>query len=172
MNHLDISRCWSVVAISSIRRVGTWAISNIFFEISPLDQVSYLLLQLEAVFSVVPMVLVELAILVLISLSGVGLDLSKSLYEFLVFDLCEFLSYESIERSSVGLRLLSFVIFSSSPFALGFGQLFYSNVFVGFALECRLGFRNTFGKRVEKRIRVKSFHHCHDYYLVTGAFYL
>ena len=55
-------------------------------------------LQLEAVFNVVPMVSVELVILVLVSLTGVGLDLPRPLYEFLVFNLHEYLGYGSIEK--------------------------------------------------------------------------
>ena len=78
-------------------RVRTWAI-NIFSEISPFDQVNYMFLQLEAVFSVVTMVLVELVILVLVSLTGVGIDLPRTLYEFLMFNLREYLGYGSIER--------------------------------------------------------------------------
>ena len=44
------------------------------------------------------MVSVELVILVLVSFTEVGLDLLGTLYEFLVFDLREYLGNGSIER--------------------------------------------------------------------------
>ncbi|GFZ09096.1 hypothetical protein Acr_20g0009040 [Actinidia rufa] len=107
-------------------------------------QVSYLLLHLEAVVSVVPVVSVELTILVLVSLTGVDLDLFRPFYKFFVFNLHEYLGYRSVERrqyqvGSPGIRLLSFVIFPSLPSSLGLGQFFCGDTFVGFALECQLG---------------------------------
>ena len=46
-------------------------ISNKLSQVSPLDKISYLLLYLEAILSVVSMILVELTILALIPLEGV-----------------------------------------------------------------------------------------------------
>ncbi|GFZ04986.1 hypothetical protein Acr_17g0005580 [Actinidia rufa] len=99
---------------------------------------------LETILGVMPMVLVELTILIFVPFTGVDLDLPRPLYELLMFDLCEYLDYGSIK-----MRLLSFVIFSSSPFVLGLNQFFYGNVLVSFALEGRLGLKNTYGKGVE-----------------------
>ena len=97
MNHLDISCCWSIVIISSIRRVWIRAINNILPQISPFDQVGYLFLQLETILSVMPMVLVKLTILILVSLEGVGLDFPWPFYEFFIFHLHEYLDDMSIK---------------------------------------------------------------------------
>ena len=67
-------------------------------QISSSDQVSYLFLKLETILSVVPMILVKLAILILVSLVRVGLNFPGSLHKIFIFDLYEHLSYKSIER--------------------------------------------------------------------------
>ena len=76
----------------------TWAIYNIFFEISPLNQISYLLIQFKTILGFVLVVSVELTIFVLISFTGVGFDLPRPLYELLIFYLREYFGYGSIER--------------------------------------------------------------------------
>ena len=68
------------------------------FSSIPLDKINYLLLQLEAVLSVMSMILVELTILILIPLEGVGLDLFWPLHKVFILDLHEHLSYRGIEK--------------------------------------------------------------------------
>ena len=98
MDHLDISRRWFVVTISSIRQVGLRAINNIFPQISSLDQVSYLLLQLETIISVVPMVPIKLTILFLVSFISVSLDLPRPLHKLLILYFHEHLGYGGIKK--------------------------------------------------------------------------
>ena len=74
MNSLDITYGQSVVAISYIRQVRMWMISNILSQISSFDLIGYLIFKLEIIFSIVPMVPVKLAILVHVPLVGIGLD--------------------------------------------------------------------------------------------------
>ena len=64
----------------------------------PLLIVGYLLLQLEAIISIVPMVSVKFAILIFVPLEGLGLDFLRPLHKLFIFDLHEHLSYRSIER--------------------------------------------------------------------------
>ena len=51
-----------------------WAISNVLLQIPPLDEVSYLFLQLEAIFSIVSMISMKLVVLILVPLARVGLE--------------------------------------------------------------------------------------------------
>ena len=77
MDWLDIPYCRPIVAISSVRQVWTWATSYKLSEISSLDKVGYLLLQLETISSIVSMFFMKLAILVFVPLEGFGLDFPK-----------------------------------------------------------------------------------------------
>ena len=63
-----------------------------------LDQVDYLLLQLEAILSIVPMVFVKLTIFVFISSEGVSLDFPRPLYKFFILNFHEYPGNGSIER--------------------------------------------------------------------------
>ena len=86
MDSLDITCCWPVISVSFVRWVRYWAISNKLSQVSPLDQISYLLFQLEAIFSVVSMILMELIILVFIPPKEFSLDLPGLLHKvFLIF---------------------------------------------------------------------------------------
>ena len=98
MDCQDIPYYRPVVAISSISRVWLWAISYKLSQIPSFDKVDYLFLQLEIIFSIVPLVFVKLAILVFVPLEEVGLDFARSLHKLFIFDLHELLSYGSIER--------------------------------------------------------------------------
>ena len=72
--------------------------SNKLSQVSLLDQTSYLFLQLEAILSVVSIILVELTILVLIPPEGVGLDLPKTLHKVFILDLHEHPGNRGIKR--------------------------------------------------------------------------
>ena len=98
LDSLDITCCWPVVNISPIRRVEVRAINYKIPQISPLNQVSYLLLQLKAIFCIVIVILVELIVLVLISPEGVGLDLPRPLHKVLILNFHEYLGYRGVER--------------------------------------------------------------------------
>ena len=74
---------------------------EIIYEISQipsLDKVGYLLIQLEIIFSIVPMVSMKLVILIFVPLEGFDLDFPRPLHKHFVFDLHKHLSYRSIER--------------------------------------------------------------------------
>ena len=79
-------------------------ISDKLSQIPSFDEVDYLLLQLEIILNIVPMVPVKLAILVFVSLEGVGLDFSWPLTKLFVFDLHEHLGYRSILRRQYEVR--------------------------------------------------------------------
>ena len=86
-----------IVSVSSIRRICMWAINYIRSQISSLNQVSHLLLQLEAILSVVPIVFVELTILVLVPSEGISLDLPRPLYKVFILDLNKHLGNKGVK---------------------------------------------------------------------------
>ena len=79
MDHLYISCYGFVISKSHFWRVRLWAISNILSYIPLFDEIDYLLFELKTIFSVVPMISVELTILVLVSLAGVSFDFTRPL---------------------------------------------------------------------------------------------
>ena len=77
---------------------------NILFQISLLDKVGYLFLQLKIIFDVMSMVSVELIVLASVSFSEISFDFFRSLNEFLVLDFREYLGDGSIERGKYQFR--------------------------------------------------------------------
>ena len=73
-------------------------INNVLSQISFFDKVSFLFIQLKASFGVMSMLSMELAILISVSLLDISFDFSRPLDEFLVFDLCEYLSDGGIKK--------------------------------------------------------------------------
>ena len=72
-------------------------ISDILSQIFSLDQVGYLLFQLEKILNVMNVISVELTKLVFVSFLGVGLDFFKPLNEIFVLNLRKHLGNESVE---------------------------------------------------------------------------
>ena len=64
------------------------------------------------------------------------------------------------------------MVVPSSSLLLGLGQLFYSDVFISFALECRLSLWNFFREVIKQRSWAKFLHHRHDHHFITRVFHL
>ena len=104
MDYLYIASHGLVVPISPFRRIRLLEISNILPQISLLNEVNYLFFQLKTIFSVVPVISMELTVLVIVSFAGIGFDFSRPLDEFFMLDLREHLGDGSIERWQNQLR--------------------------------------------------------------------
>ena len=63
MDSLDIPHSWSIISVSFVRQFGPREINYKLSQVSPLNQISYLFLQLKTLFRIVPMIPVKLTIL-------------------------------------------------------------------------------------------------------------
>ena len=96
--HTETQLTYALLTISQLTYAPIHIQHTHFLKYPPLDQVSYLLLQLKTVFYIVAMIPMKLIILVLVSLEGIGLNLSRSFYKLLILDLHEYLSDGGVER--------------------------------------------------------------------------
>ena len=98
MNGLDIPNNGFTIDVSPLRSCWSRAIDQKLSQVSPLDQVIYLLLQLETVFFVKAAILVKLTLLVLVSLEWFCLNLPIPFHELLILDFYKYLSNGDVER--------------------------------------------------------------------------
>ena len=74
VDRLNATYCQPVINISPFMRIWTWAINSILSQIPSLDQLGYLLFQLEGVLGVMSMIPMKLTKFILIPPEGVSLD--------------------------------------------------------------------------------------------------
>ncbi|GFY97636.1 hypothetical protein Acr_12g0001770 [Actinidia rufa] len=93
----DIPSCGFIIDVCPFESRWTQAVSHKLSQVSPLDQVTYLLLQLETIFCVMAVILVKLIIFVLVSPEWVSLHLPRPFHELLILNFHKYLSNGGVE---------------------------------------------------------------------------
>ena len=98
MDGLDIPSSGFIVDVSPLRSRRSQAISHELSQVSLLDQVTYLLIQLETVLCVMVVISVKLSIFILVSLECISLNLPRSFHELLVLDFDKYFSNGGVKK--------------------------------------------------------------------------
>ena len=98
MDGWDVTSGRPIVSKSPFGCGWSLEINHELSQVPLFDQINYLLFQLKIVFHIVAMIIMKLTIFILISLEGIGLDLSRTLHKFLIFDLYKYLGDGGVER--------------------------------------------------------------------------